>query len=74
MISSSTIGPRYDVEEYRMRSSARYRGDLVHHHTREIGRRKYDFSRIEWGNGDVTVTAWIAGTTIAVHAWDGTWD
>jgi hypothetical protein len=68
---SVAIGPRTDVEEYRMRGSARYKGDLVHHHTRRIGSTEYDFSRVEWGNGEVSVTVWLAGTTVAVHKFDG---
>ncbi|MGW5130861.1 hypothetical protein [Streptomyces sp. NPDC004135] len=70
MTPTISIGPRTDVEDYRMRSvPGGYKGDLVHHHAREIGRRRFDFSRVEWGDGTVTVTAWIAGTTNAVHQW-----
>jgi hypothetical protein len=68
---SFTMGPRTDVDEYRMRSSARYKGDRVHHHNRQIGSREYEFSRVEWGNGEVSLTVWLAGTTVAVHKWDG---
>lgn len=64
------IEPRHSVESYRMRSVAGgYRGDYVTAWSRRIGGKLYDFSRVQWGTGETSVTAWIGGTTEVVHRW-----
>ncbi|WJN62613.1 hypothetical protein [Streptomyces phage phiScoe1] len=65
------IGSKTDVERYRMRSVlGGYRGDYVTTHTREINGKRFDFTRIEWGDDTVTVSASVAGTTRTLHFWE----
>lgn len=46
------------TEQYRMRASAQYPGDRVKRRVREINGRRYEFTRIVWGDGSVTVRAY----------------
>ncbi len=64
------ISERRRVENYRMRSSADYPGDLVERHERVINGHRYEFSRVQWGDGSVSVRSWIGGTTITTHDWE----
>lgn len=65
---SFTIGRREDVETYRMRSvPGGYPGDLVRRHTREINGKRFEFARVEWGTGEVTVTVSPERTTEILH-------
>lgn len=63
------IGPRRLEESYRMRSSTTYKGDMVESHTRRINRKDFDFSRVHWADGSITVTAYEANTTNKIHCW-----
>jgi hypothetical protein len=45
-------------ETYRMRSSAQYKGDLVERRTREINGKLFEFTRVTWGDGSITVRAY----------------
>lgn len=46
-----------NVEQYRMRSSAQYPGDWVTRRVRLINGVRFEFVRIVWGDGSVTVRA-----------------
>lgn len=48
-------------EVYRMRSSAQYPGDRVERRERLIGGKRFEFTRIHWGDGSVTVRAYLGG-------------
>jgi hypothetical protein len=61
------IGARQERETYRMRSSAEYQGDYVESHARWINGRKFDFTRIFWGDGTVSVSATPYGRTDILH-------
>ncbi|AVO22552.1 hypothetical protein PBI_PAEDORE_69 [Streptomyces phage Paedore] len=65
---SFKIGERQNEDTYRMRSVAGgYPGDIVRGFTRVINGTEYAFSRIEWGNGAVTVGAMKKGETEHAH-------
>lgn len=64
------ISKRFDIERYRMRSTATSRGDRVQRHTRWINGRKFDFNRVTWADGSVTVRAYKGGTTVVLHEWN----
>ncbi|QOV06192.1 hypothetical protein KGG72_gp62 [Streptomyces phage Salutena] len=67
------IGERADVETYRMRSvPGGYPGDLVQRHSRVINGKRFEFARIQWGTGEVTVTASPYNTTEILHDFVGT--
>jgi hypothetical protein len=71
MTTKISIGPRTDVEEYRMRSVVGgYRGDKVHHHDREINGTRYRFTHIRWGDGDVTLIVRTDDSSEHQHRWD----
>ncbi|MFJ3775244.1 hypothetical protein ACIPX0_26470 [Streptomyces sp. NPDC090075] len=71
MITKLSIGPRTEVEDYRMRSVAGgYSGDLVHHHKREINGTEYRFTHIRWGDGDVTFIVRTSDSPDFLHRWD----
>ena len=71
MTTTTSIGPRTEVEDYRMRSVAGgYVGDLVHHHEREINGTRYRFTHIRWGDGDVTFIVRTSDSPDFVHRWD----
>jgi hypothetical protein len=66
------IGGREGVEAYRMRSVAGpngYRGDYVEHHTRVINGKRFEFARIAWGDGGVTVYVTPYNRTNRLHEW-----
>lgn len=70
------IGARECVESYRMRSvPGGYPGDHVRRHERVINGRRYEFSRIAWGDGSVTVRAYFAGGGDPFREWTrcGVW-
>ncbi|MEV5330826.1 hypothetical protein [Streptomyces werraensis] len=67
------IGERADVETYRMRSvPGGYPGDLVQRHSRVINGKRFEFARIQWGTGEVTVTAAPYNTTEILHDFEST--
>lgn len=59
------------TESYRMRTSPSYKGDYVERRVRLINGRKFEFARIFWGNGDVTVSASLYGRTDFLHHFEG---
>lgn len=52
------FAPIVGRETYRMRTSPSYRGDVVERRIREINGRRYEFTRVTWGDGSVTVSAY----------------
>lgn len=62
---------RVERERYTMRTSDTYPGDRVERHVRGINGHRYEFSRIVWGDGSVTVTAYRVtdGRSEIVHEW-----
>lgn len=56
-------------EAYRMRSSATYRGDYVQHRELLIGGKRFEFTRITWGDDSVTVRAYVAGQAAPFREW-----
>lgn len=63
---------RYNVDNYRMRGTDTTPSDLVERHSRKSFRtgRRYDFTRILWSDGSVTVRAQLADTTVTLHEWN----
>lgn len=59
------------TEAYRMRSSAVYRGDLVQSRELLIGGKRFESSRVFWGDGSVTVSITPYGKTTRLHEWQG---
>jgi hypothetical protein len=59
-----TISERKNVESYRMRGT-----DRVVSYERTINGKLYQFSRVRWGSGEVTVRAWRGNTTEVLHQW-----
>jgi hypothetical protein len=65
------ITDRAIAEAYRMRSvKGGYPGDWVERRESVINGKRFEFSRIKWGDGSVTVRAHKAGTTIVLHEWE----
>lgn len=58
-----------NVERYRMRSSSEYRGDRVERRTRLIGGKRFEFARIRWGDGSVTIRAYRGGSGEPFREW-----
>lgn len=46
------------TKEYRMRTSPTYPGDQVRRRVWEFGGKRFEFTRIAWGDGSVTVRAY----------------
>jgi hypothetical protein len=63
------ISKRFAVEAYRLRGTARRPSDLVETHARWINGAKFDFTRIRWADGWVTVRATPYGSTEILHEW-----
>lgn len=64
------FGERTDHEEYRTRSvEGGYPGDYVRRYTRKINGQAYDFVRVAWGDGSVTVRVFVGNTTEVAHEW-----
>jgi hypothetical protein len=63
------ISKRFAVETYRLRGTARRPSDLVETHARWINGAKFDFTRIRWADGWVTVRATPYGSTEILHEW-----
>ncbi|AUG87253.1 hypothetical protein KGG77_gp15 [Streptomyces phage Omar] len=69
------IGERFAQEDYRMRSvPGGYPGDEVHHHSRVINGTRYEFTRIAWGDGLVTVGVSKEGEVDYLHHFHSTTD
>lgn len=51
----------------RMHVTDSYKGDEVTQWVRLINGKAIKFSRIRWGNGDVTVRCWDVGGTVLLH-------
>lgn len=64
------IGPRTAVQRYPMRGHAGRGSDWVECFRRRIGSGSYDFSRVKWAHGGVSVRAYVGGTTVLVHEWE----
>lgn len=64
-----TIGPRTDEESYGMRGTAHRPSDQVHRFTRRINGKPFEFVRIAWADGDVTVRVYEGDTTTVLHEW-----
>lgn len=62
---------RYAHEIHRMRGTATTPSDLVNRHSRKSFRTgtRYDFIRIQWGDGAVTVRVNLHNTTTVLHEW-----
>lgn len=54
---------------FRMRSSPSYPGDWVERRTFTAGGKRFESSRISWGDGTVTVKVYEYGTTNVVRYW-----
>lgn len=68
LAKASGIGPRTGVERYRVRSVAGgYAGDVIESHSRRIGAKVFDFVRITWADGSVTLRMFEGGTTILLR-------
>lgn len=59
------------TESYRMRSSARYKGDYVQGRVLRIGDKRFESSRVFWADGTVTVYVTPYGKTNRLHEWEG---
>ena len=46
-----------------------YPGDYVRRYTRKINGQAYDFVRVAWGDGSVTVRVFVGNTTEVAHEW-----
>jgi len=64
------ISQRFAGSTYNMRGNGRLPSDRVECHSRLINGHLYDFSRVRWANGDVTVRVWDGRTTIVRHKWE----
>jgi len=65
-MSEFYMSGRSNREEYGMRGT-----DWVEEYTRMINGTEYEFSRVTWGDGAVTVRAWIVGGSAyyPIHQW-----
>lgn len=52
------------AEEYRMRSSSTYPGDVVQRRVREFNGKRFEFTRIAWGDGSVTLWAYEGRSSV----------
>lgn len=65
------VTERQHVESYRMRSvEGGNRGDWVERRSSVINGKLYEFSRIKWRNGSVTVRAYKGNTAVVLHEWN----
>lgn len=64
------ISPRRREKRYAMRGNATIPSDLAYDWSRVIGGVAYDFSRVRWADGTVSVRAWRVGTSGPVHEWE----
>lgn len=65
----ASISPRYNKERYSMRGTAGRVGDKVERHTRRIYGKAFDFNRVRWADGTVSVRVFKGGTTKLLHEW-----
>ena len=65
-----TIGARTEIESYGMRGTRTRPSDLVERHVRLINGSRYEFSRIRWADGSVTVKVTPYNRTNILHRWD----
>lgn len=61
------IGARYGYESYPMRGHSARNSDWVKRYTRKINGTSYEFSRVQWAAGGMTLRAYVAGNTTPVH-------
>lgn len=61
------MSPRVGEHGYQMRGNATIPSDHVYAWSRLIGDAQYEFSRVTWADGSVTVRAWKVGTSVPVH-------
>lgn len=76
LAKTTGIGPRFNAERYRVRSvPGGYPGDVIERHSRRIGRHVFDFVRIRWADGSVTLRMYQGGTTVVLRevACGGLW-
>jgi hypothetical protein len=64
------MSPRTSEHRYQMRGNATIPSDHVYAWSRLIGTTQYEFSRVTWADGSVTVRAWKVGTSVPVHMWE----
>lgn len=64
-----TLGPRTGEESYGMRGFAGRPSDRVHRFARRINGKPFEFVRIVWADGGVTVRAYEGGTPTVLHEW-----
>lgn len=64
------IGARMAVKSYGMRGTRTRPSDLVDCHVRSINGKRFDFSRIRWADGSVTVKVTPFNQTNVLHRWD----
>lgn len=60
-----SFAPLVERDTYWMRRSPSYRGDLVERRVREINGKRYEFTRVTWGDGSVTVRAYRGNSAVA---------
>lgn len=58
-----------DNETYRMRSSPTYKGDRVQRRVWEFNGKRFEFTRIVWGDGSVTVRAYAGESPEPFREW-----
>jgi hypothetical protein len=71
-MTKASFAPLVRSETYRMRTSSAYKGDYVESRVREIRGRWYEFTRVFWASGAVTVMATPYGRTTRLHEFHGT--
>ncbi|MFF4283030.1 hypothetical protein ACFY0Z_30135 [Streptomyces kronopolitis] len=64
------FGEIYDVQHYPMRGTADGRSDWVEARSRIINGKRFDFSRVHWACGGVTVRAWVGDKSTVLHQWE----
>lgn len=64
-----TIGARTEVESYGMRGTRTRPSDQVDRHVRIINGTRYEFSRIRWADGSVTIRAYQGRSAEPFREW-----
>lgn len=64
------IGPRIDQMTYRARGYFGRKSDLHELHVRKINGKLFDFVRITWADGPVSVRVFEFDTTNMLHEWE----
>lgn len=68
---TTSFAPVMREESYSRRTSATYPGDCIERRVRVINGRWYDFVRVVWGTGLVTVSVTPYGRTTRLHFFEG---